>query len=607
MAIILVTNAYCPKKISQKYPNARWAYFGNNYFIYKRWFSILNSKNEIDYKNILKKISYKNRDKYVSYIQDISEHLWDKLEWWMTRLASRDFPANDFYINFCYLKTLQEIIKSHPKDSNLLLIVDDFALIESIKINFSSITTLNIPTPTYFLLSKYLHLIGYELHLIKLWTLFFSFHIFDWMMCKLSKLFIRDKPPSTSSDHIIIHTCIDHQCLKPNGLFNDRYYPQLYKYLKKKGKSVSTFVWLYNVSKLKRFQIYRWFRKNKDSFLLPLDFCTPIDSIKSYFFLKKSSRLPIKLDKKLDSLNCSHLLKSEQQKQRSMIGFIGFINHLKIVENWHKKNIRISSFVDTWEKRFCETPLLSALEKYYPNCTKIAYQHGALIPKLLLSNYKTTPKEFSASPNADILVANGKLTYDFLINEGFPKSKVTIGPALRYLYLKNSKTQSKSPSANTILVTLPIDIKTACYIIDICWNTLKKLPSKCHFSFKLHPMIPLKKLQKHFNFNLASSLIWNNSSIEQAMQNTSILVCAEGSTVVESVYQKKNTILIEKPFSIELSPLDILNTPSNIHTVRSSHDLINTINSLQNMSEKPINTKDFFEFDITKLDDIFNL
>ena len=608
MKLILLHHSVQDGKIIDQFSQTPWLLFSREAERKKYWINALNPTIRINYKQDLREVSYSLGDEFVNWTNSIGKDNWSNKFWWITRLATRSNAISPLYLYICYLTVLKKEILTSSATS-LLIISESWELLEAIEKNFYE--TCKIEKPGGYLKSKVLikDIIFEQIRFPLVWLSYLFFGACDWLFSRITSWGEKSRSEIlTDPDHVIIHTCIDNFCLKENGKFEDRYFPGLKEYFEKHNKKVSVLTWFSNITKINRFDTFRWFRNNDQSFIIPQDFYNLWDIFLSMFVVIKSGYLPIK-NVLFNNFDLEVLLICEQKLQRRNTGAAYFINHIKMFENFKAKGYSVQTFVDTWELKFCEVPALIGLKTNFPECKTIGIQHTALVPRLLFANYKTTTEEFNSSIHADILLTNSEVTKLFLSSEGFPMDKIHIGPAFRYRYLNQKTTLNQiiQERAKTILVCLPMSVESASELLWICKGAF------CDMKFynvliKCHPFLGIDKISSNIDFDLPNNFEAVNGVMEFFLSKADYLIVSGSSVMMEGLTKSIFTLVMANDTDIDLIPADMFETNLGWSYFSNPIELRKSIDYQELRGNyKQINSeyKRVFEYSFKKLDDIF--
>ena len=602
--LILLHGSFSHAKTAGAFFGKPWVFFDRDYSDRMRWEKALGSELRVDYKEELTGVSYALRDEFVEWSGRLGRPHWDKWYWWITGLATRNNVTSKLYLYICYIEVLKRIFEKNR--AGLVVISNSWELLGVIESGWKD--KANIIKPFYFegLCGRVLYYFKEKARFILSWIGFFRKSIFEWAIARYTRLRCARKPEYVyDKNHVVIHSCVDDECIGDDGEFKNRYFPGLAKYLSGMGMRVSILTWAYNIKKKTYGQALRWFRENKEQFLIPQDYYNPIDCLRSFFVILRSSKFKfLKKDCIFRGVNIKPLINAEQMLQAGDTGTAYFINQMRIFYRWKKLGYGLKAYVDTWELKNCEVPALTAIKQNFPLCKTVAYQHGALIPKLFFFNYKTTPEEFDASIHADIGIANSEITRKFLSEEGFPRAFIKLGPALRYKWLEKYASSPSPAGKDGVLVCLSLSMDISHEMMEIIYEALASADFK--IAIKPHPMMDLSAFKKSLSFSWPDNFTLVSGSMEEWIKRTKIAIVTQSSSMVETVFLKMKTIIISRPTDIDIIPLDIIKNNKPWRIADNARELVRAVKDLYNNgSEEGIETKDLFAFDMKLLDEVF--
>lgn len=609
--LILIHSSLICSRIEKRYPKTKWIYFGKNFYSRKKWERELGIAFKINYKNILTEVSYSLKDEFIEWLAELGRPYWKDMKWWITNFATRNYLASQFYLYVCYLEVLKNITTSSKE--SLVIISESWEFIDIIVKNFRNDFKV---IKLFYLLQTIKRSIDFlygRSHFVFLWLRFFYGSFWEWLAARLTRS--KEHPKANyvyDSNHTVIHTCIEDFCIGDDGKFKDSYYPGLSDYLRDKGKKVSILLWLYNVKRKKIFKIFKWFRNNNESFLIPQDYYNLFDCFYSFRMVSKSANFRFASGKcYFRGMNIFNLINQEQRMQSKNTTCAYFISQLAMFRRWKKLNYCLESYVDFWELRNCEVPAIIGIKETYPLCKIIAFQDVALLSKLTFFNYKTTLDEFCSSPHPDIGITNSRINKELLIKDGFPDSFIKVGPALRYKWLEKNLAFKKDyrEEGNDILICLPSSVDISCEMLEITYQVLKLYPD-FKALIKPHPMMNLSKLKKRLSFSLTERLGLVVGDMEKWLLSSDIVITSQTSAMIDSVLLGKKTIIIARETDIDIVPLSDAMYNNKLWKIVYSQSQLQ--DALEEFLHKKIDHQDknkiedsFFEFNMNLLDDVF--
>ncbi len=611
--LILVLQEDSKEKIKKEYPNIEWIFFSRDYSHRVAWEKALGVEQKIIYKTQLTEISYAMRDEFVEFMAELGKPHWKHWEWWITPLANRSMAISSLYLYLCYLEVLKETL--HHREKPLIIVLESQLLGEIIYHHFKE----QIDRVIGFnrsIAKKIKKITGDTGHFILAWGYFFLTSLIKRRIAKKSRTKNHPKPEYVfDPNHVIIHSCLSDTCFREDGSFKDLYFTGLTSYLSEHGFKVSTFVWLYNVQKKSFKEAINWLRSHQDSFLMPEDYFSLWDDIKSFFILQKSTWFKLNQKKCIyRGINVRPLLKHEQRKQKINTSLVFFTNQASMFKKWKKLGYSIKYSLMLWEHKYCEVPIVVGLKKHYPECTTFAYQPGALIPKLLFANYKITKEEFTHSPHADFGLVNSLSNLEFLSREGFSLSYLKLSPAFRYKYLENSTNQNMQADQekNGILLVLPLMYNTAYELLKLCFEAFQC--SNYTIWVKYHPAMNFQLLKDELSHEWPKQFKVIEGLMSEWLDQSKIVIVNESGSMVESIYHNIPTLIICKETDIDIVSIDTigpnkLGQDNSFRMIYSSDQLKEVVDQLyeDNNKNQELDTQRFFEFNMDTLLDIFHI
>lgn len=602
--LILVQQDLSPEQIKATCQNVKWVYFGKEYLDRKKWEDVLGLDNKINYKRLLSELSFQIKDQYLTWIIELGKPFFKDEAWWITSFANRNHNVNNLFLKVCYLLVLQALVRTQKDE--LVVVSDCYAFLTTLNQIYKNKLQVCFGQPYKYRFKKMIND-----QLLQRWFIvgrtlkYFINSAIEYVAARLTCVFAKEKPEAYADNHTVIHACVDDSCLKPDGTFYDRYFPGLANYLRKRKVNVSTLVWLFNVKKKSIFSVFKWFRQNRESFLIPQDYYNLWDTFKAWLTLQKSAGYKFsRAARCFRGLDLTALLNNEQRQQRANTAMLYFLNLSAIFKRFKRRGIELNRFIVLWEFKYYEL-LFATLKRFYPQCKTYAFQHSALTPQLLFANYRTTPEEFAAFSHADLGIVNGQTNFRYVLREGFPKDYVKLGPALRFMYLKESHDQAQ-PKRDKVLVCLPLMESAACEMLEEVYLAFKTAKDYVALWIKPHPMMDLARLRAKLSFSWPNHFKLAQGGMDEWLKQTKVLLVSDSSTMVEAVFKGIPTVVLGKETDIDLPPLDVVEEGGPWSFVKDASALRKQVDEFYfNPSEYSCKMcEDWFSFDMQLLDTI---
>jgi len=605
--VILVHGSFSPAMIAGRFPGTPWIFFDHGYLNRMKWERVLGADLKIDYKEDLSDISRTLRDKFVEWSSSLGRPHWGKWYWWITRLAGRNNIISRLYLYICYIEVLKRRLP--VIDRSLIIISNSWNLLDAIEGYLRPRTMIIKPHVLDIMVRRSLYYFKEKLFFIAAWTIFFFRSAHELIAARLTRLGSSAKDIVYDKDHIVIHTCVDDGCMEDDKKFNDRYFTGLADYLREKGAKVSTLVWLYSIRNKDLFSVFRWFRENEESFLIPQDYYNLFDCIYSFYIIVISSMFRFTSEaSRFRGTDISRLIRAEQVLQARDTGTAAFISRIKMFRKLKRMGYGLKIYADMWELKNCEVEAIIGIRSYFPECKIVGYQHVALVSKLLFSNYKTTVEEFNASPHADTAFTGSRRNRDFMINEGFPKEFIRMGPALRHQWLKKYIARENSADEREgLLVCLSLSYDASAEMLEMVHKVFANNTDH-KIWIKAHPMMDINRLRRSLSFAWPAHFIVVGGGIETWLNRSNTVITSLSTAMVDSVCLGLNTVVIGRQTDIDIIPLDIVEDGDIWRVVYSHEELASAIDSfsVSKVDRTQGHIGNFFEFDIELLEEIFN-
>lgn len=435
-----------------------WVYIGDNRNLRLRY-DILDQTKRIFIGKYIENITEKIRHNFVDFIGSVSAQQKDKVLWYSSRMASKATSQTSMFHQYVYLKLIEMFLEKQTED--LLVICDDIEFFYNVNKVFSGrvkILKKKIPGLKYL----YTRWRGYA-KITKYCCLWIFYRFF-----KNNKINIFD---------VLIHSWIDGRVFKRSPDYNDSYFGDLEKVLKKNGYSVARLTPL-RISPKNAFKLNR----NFNNIIYPLSYVSLRDFLKGIFakftvVIKEQGFATIK-DRRILTL----LLENEICKENSTKVFLDYLLCFYAYEGIspvikYNANLIYPFENQPWEKMF---------NLGFSRFNRIAYQHTVIYCNRL--EYYNSRYEQTPLPNT-ILTA-GKRWSSFLKEQRYATSLIKEAGAIRFQYLFNER--KKEIDGKYILLALPLSPTISISLQRQLLNLLEKDGLK-DYIIKIKPHPYLKK------------------------------------------------------------------------------------------------------------------
>jgi hypothetical protein len=492
--------------------------------------------------DILQHNSKKHRQEYIDFIGRYAQET-DALNWYLTSLSEKNPYNSDFYLNFCYMKTIFRILDS--MNGTFLIFCESRFLMKTLWKNLRknpSIMIRCIDSGAYQekIISPFVRLKNKSWFLLR-----FFFRI---SVAKIfSHLKKNDALPPLDKPMVVIHSWADKRSFPARKSYEDAYFGDLGERLNRNGKG---FCYLINV--------------------LPTFFY-----LKAVFYLRDINTPWVLFEEYLDFSDIYRALtKSPYQemthKERILSGLI--ISDLILEEFSRDRNgtrceqsylcylaakkmsriLDISSFIYTFENHIWEKMFIYGFRTISPSKKLVGYAHATVNPMEL--SYSCSVHEKTIMPLPDLILVNGVRARDTLVESGFDRQSIIVLGSLRYAYLFTNEKMQKTLKTNEILVVLSADYHKSIEMIIKCLAAFRNSVEE-KIIFKPHPILNTTSiirffpaLPKHFSFA--------TGSIRKLFSTIDLVIYNDSSAAVEAAALGIPLLHIKSDFTIDINIFD---------------------------------------------------
>jgi len=478
-----------------------WIYIGNNRNLRSR-FDILDQTKRIFIAKYIEDITENIRHNFVDFIGSVSAQQKDRVLWYSSRVASKSTSQTSIFHQYVYLKLIEMFLEKQTED--ILVICDDIEFFYNVNKVFSGrVRILNKKIPDL----KYLYIRWKGCAKIAKYCCLWIFYKFF----KNSKIDRFD---------VLIHSWIDDRAFKKLPDYNDSYFGDLEKVLKKNGYSVARLTPL-RVSPKNTFKLSR----NFNNIIYPLSYVPLRDFLRTIFakftvVIKDQGFASIE-DREMLNI----LLENEICKENNTKVFLDYLlcfHAYKGISSVIKYN---SNLIYPFENQPWEKMLNLAFTKF----NRIAYQHTAICCNRL--DYYNSRHEQAPLPNA-ILTA-GKRWSSFLKEQQYAVSPIKEAGAIRFQYLFNNR--KKEEEAKTILLALPVSPTISISLQMQLLNLLKTDDVK-DYIIKIKPHPYLKKTDCLIEaFTAYKNCEFVKTDVRELLKECILLITSASTVAFESL------------------------------------------------------------------------
>lgn len=521
-------------------------FLGQNYVRLADWERLLG-KNRLSVSRQLHDMAWKLRMPYLEWLEEVGKQYQDDPAWWYSGLAEKDTTCNDFFLNLCCLCI---VVDMHEKgELPDTLVIDSPPLLLALARHFKKLGV-DVKVPGSAALLHGLFFAGE-------WARFFASWIYKlgiiarrvaaaWQTNRLAPVF----SPDPGKPRALLFFWVKDSDMPENGVLRNAYFTQLPGFLKSRGYETVSIARPQKIRQSFR-SAFAWLRKQGDV-LVPEDFMRLRDYIAGIRLLLRMYRVP-KDAGDFKGIDVRDLLQKERMRQASNAMFIQFLAYGSMIAQLKERGFRIDAFLFPFENMALEKPVTAALHAHYPDARVIGFQHTTVTPFMLKFSAWKNCFTTGARYFPDEIVCNGPGYRRGLSLSGFPLERLSVGPALRYLYLwKNVGSKPIKPSI--VLVTLPLSFPVA---VDVLSKALELASdSAIPIAIKAHPFNDRTKLLAKLGLSrLPDGMQWCEGPMSEWLGRAICLLSLGSGTLVEAVCSGVPIVILGAENGLEFNPL----------------------------------------------------
>ena len=469
--------------------------------------------------------------------------------WWMTDLAGRNNFNSEFFLFICQIYSVLDLISylKEEGEKEILIVCDDVYLINTLG-NFLKEKKFDTKFQSnFFILGNFLK--NCKIYFKILLSILSSIH---WII--ISKL-EKTSLSINSKNNVLIHYSMDVNKFKKEFRFENRYFPYLKDYLKKKSKNTFHLVWFYNFW-FNRLKVLKKIRENSgfivENFINLNDI---IIGVKNF----------IKTKKTILSCNNYYEIKIKDLLTREAKNYLNdsfsnlrFWFYKPALKKW-SKNIKSLICIDHYENMPYEHALIGSIRNLQINKTTIYGYHHTLASKEF-TPWQSLHSEWESKFKPDYVISCGKLSNDLLKSQGVPTKRIIEGPALRYNKLVSDFENKIDSKKNYKKILFPLSkIKDSSFELVDKALALGKMLSKTDFKLiiKPHPDFPLnqnylEKIRSKYN-----NIFVSEKNINELLNETGFSIFMATGAAYEAILKGNITLTLKSELLLSDNYLDI--------------------------------------------------
>jgi hypothetical protein len=230
------------------------------------------TSNKINYTNKISKIQYKYVDEYIEFIDSFERERLGS-NWWQSRLSGKNPWISKFYLRFCQVKLIENILTESVKLDSIFIFIEESSVYETSKLVLSN-NSIDFKEKVF---KNKVNTTLYFTGILRRVMSFFKYS-FEYLFYKIISL----DTNRFYENSVYVFTFLDSRCFKEKK-FTD---PFLGKFLNKidLDKDISFIPVVVNTSIKNIFTFKKWIKKNNHSFKFLPTLYNPITTLRELAF-----------------------------------------------------------------------------------------------------------------------------------------------------------------------------------------------------------------------------------------------------------------------------------------------------------------------------------
>lgn len=459
----------------------------------------------------LNEISYEIRSQYIDLIDDFYPLNLSNDNWIFTALASKDSFLTDIYFQICMTILIWEEINFGKKIQKIIV----------------------YNTGTYSVLNKLFLKHDKNIQLVnasksvntnkkRIKTIIYMF-----LTTIVNYFFVRKMPQRKFEQITLLDTFILENSFK-DGIYNDRYYTKIFKYLNEENADRMFYLSTYSAKLGKKIQQMKQAHQN-DKFIIMEDYLEFNDYLKSILNVIWPGKINFP-SLKISQIDFFDLFKYEFKCSRiNSTSFQAYLNFY-FIKRFIRAGNSIVKFIDWNENQIIDKAITKSIRNESPSTQILAYR-GYIVSDQFIWMYPSK-QEKKAGVLPDIYAVVGVNLIDS-VKEFCPDIKVISSPAFRFNELYSKRTNFPE-NEFTILVALPIDFKHSLILLNTLIAFKNKLPKNYVYLVKPHPTYSSDLIRLHID-KADSYFLFNEDSFNSCLEKSNLLISSMSSAAMESL------------------------------------------------------------------------
>lgn len=545
--------------------SASWIYMGRDYSHAMQWKTRMpHNVTHVEIGKELQRRAKELRRPFIDFVTMAGSSN-NEFVRWSSIVFERNTVVSPVFLYCCYLEVLKDYMNRNPEPRTVIVISENWSLLETIKNNFSSPSLEVVYLQNN--ISKLINILKDYSKIIMHSALFTAMSLLGYATARIygknsSTGTNKNNPENEKNKLIVLRTWVLNNFFDKEGVFNNAYLPVLDSWIKTKGYNVAIMPLILipklNIkSLLKSYKnIMLSMRKSEDKFLVPWDYLKLCDVFNAFKMCLGQLWLKFNTQNFLCWDLCV-LLKEDRRKFALNSRGLECALHYLLFKRLAERDIRINQVIYTFENMLTEKLFLIGAKTFYPTTKTIGFQHSVLFP-LKLDTY-ISEKETANSPLPDKIICSGEFFRNIMSKECYPASKLEVGPALRFAHIFEKKEWDKKSQGKCVLIACP-GYKNE--LIELLFKVLTALKDEdVSFLVKPKPDAPMTDIIDEIIKLTGISPVkikLVSGSLSELIRQSNVMVTIASGAVFDGIASGIPTLRIKRELDLDLDPLDWL-------------------------------------------------
>lgn len=492
------------------------------------------------------------RGEHVEWIDALNRKYGDRLEWWFGAVSSRNIYSSNLFQYSTYLEVLERLWKAGQ--SPALIFAESRGLAEAVR-KWAISKGIGVTVCDYKR-----SLVARLLSPLRSWqySLKYALVLMLRLIGAVTAGIIYGRKDLSGEGYVVIDTFLHGYSLSKEGVFKDRYFPELHEYLLKQGKKVIVHPVIDGYIQ-NYFSFFRKVRISDTKFIISEDYLCLSDY--AYALTVSLKVLRIKVESPtFRGFDISDIVE-EDHREQSFFPAIEAAIIYRLFLRLGKGGMQIDYIIDWYENQVIDKALVAGVRKALPRTKIIGAQVFIHAPNFL--NFFPCQSEVEAGMAPDLLLETSERQCK--VAEVFTKD-IPSRPAaaLRYNHLYNGASMKDDickDEEKAVVALLPFNLKEAVELLEVLSEALPDIEEKVTFFIKGHPDYSDKELISAFGKDIwPSRFTVLSGDLAQALACASLVVSSNSSSMVEAAAKGVPVIFVGRQSALNqnlLAGLDI--------------------------------------------------